>query len=783
MRKRSEQVSIIYFLLQRPSVVIGIILTVLAVLFLLSPREQSQEVLAPFTDAAQVLFGREKSVGQSFVPLPGIREVRMPIGRDEGAKGPLILHIRHEYFGDDVRAAIVFEPEAESEDVVFTFPPIHKVDSPLLWVLEAPHGPHNAYWVYRELDASAFTEGTAFVVGNKVTGNYAFAQVGIDRTYRRVGLQLIENLTPWEKQSVAIFVVAAVSFGLFGRKLRLYTLPTAAWIGVLMIVTVVFHVWRSHNAPVIIDEGAYLQDAFQTGRNLLPFRDFLTKGPIYVVLLKIWREVAPDVLVGWRLLSALSWAGVVGFSALLARRFGLTPSVQVIAAALLALLPGVVSASTPLLLQVVSTLFAVMAVLVLLKGAQGNRPWFVGSGGLLMAIGYLTRSSTVAVAVAGAVLLLLFSQRRWRDVAVYVMSGVAAMALVSGVALLVMGPEKVSVMLNIEAVTVGRLQTENVGGVEPVIRWVTIAATVLWRAGSWILAGIVWLPILLLGRIKNGALKWLGIGVWVVVLGVSIYHLVDIGYGLPRPLPLTRFVMLITVFGVPGWWLLQLLQSRAPDTAMRIGWKWVFVCVSWLTALVLLYRGWGMFRPGYIVEFLPPAAILAAVALAQGIPQLFRRTSAQAVLVGLLAASWWQGIGVVVNYPISGTITPESVGEMTHLLQKRVPPEEEIFTAQPVVTAAAKRKIVAGYSHPGWIRAARLGGVPQELRKIYFAEDEEITRWLQGEVRFVVTDERTSEIYFDDFPERQKILQEQFELIGEVPNDLTEEPFRLYRRK
>lgn len=775
--------SMVNFLRQRPLVVIGIILTVLAVLFLLSPREQSQEVLAPFTDSAKMTFGREKSVGQSFVPLPGMREVRMPIGRNEGAKGPLILHIRRDYFGEDIRAAVVFEPPAESEDIIFTFPPIRKVASPLMWVLEAPHGPHNAYWVYRELDASAYPTGTAFITGKTVAGNYGFTQIGIDRTYRRVGYQIVESLTPWEWQSLGVFMVAALCFAVFARRLRPYFSSASGWVGVLMVLTLVFHVWRSHTAPVIIDEGAYLQDAVQTSAHFLPFRDFLTKGPIYIVLLKIWREVAPDVLVGWRLLSALSWAGVVGLSAILARRVGLPARVQLITAALLALLPGVVSASTPLLLQVVSTLFAVVAAAALLKGAQENRPLFVGLGSLLMTVGYLTRSSTVAAAIAGAVLLFLFSHRRWRDVGVYITSGVAAMALVSGAALLLMEPEKVSVMLNIEAVTVGKLQTANVGGVEPVIRWVTEASTVLWRAGGWILAGIVWLPFLLLSRIKNGALRWLGIGVWAAVLGISIYHLIDIGYGLPGPLPLTRFTMLAIVFGIPGWWLLQLLQSHVSNPVLGVGWKWAGVCVAWLTALVLLYRGWGIFRPGYIVEFLPPAAILAAVGLAQGIPQLFRRTAAQAVLAGLLAASWWQGVNVVLHHPISGTITPEAVQEMTHILQKHVPAEEEIFTAQPVVTAAAKRKIIRGYAHPGWIRAARLGGVPESLRKIYFAEDDEITRWLEHEVRFVVTDERTSEIYFDDFPERQKILREQFEVVSEVANDLTEEPLRLYRRK
>lgn len=781
------------WLARHPLIFIGGVVVALAILGMLSPVPQREEALAPSDERARVYFGERESVGQMFQPLPNLQEVRVQVGGQGDLRGPLILHLREDYFGQDIRTAIVFSLDPESENAVFRlqslggqsttfrFDPLSQPLARLIWVLEAPNGPRRGYWVYREQDASAYPAGTALLAGKEVFGNFAFTQVGSQPAYREWKQYMTASIEKWEWQSLSLFVVAAAGFAILSPYLKGLSLSPAHWVVTLMILTLVLHVWRSFSAPVIIDEGAYLQDAFQSRSNFLPFRDFLTKGPVYVLLLKIWRALVPDVLAGWRLLSAISWVAVVGVGALLARRFSLPGSVQVAAAALLALLPGVVSASTPLLLQVTSTLFAVLAIVSLLTGAQeGRRSWVV-LGSLLMMAGYLTRASTIAAGVAGVVVLLLFSQRRWRDLAVYLAVGVTAIAVISGLALLVMDQDKVAIMLNIEAITVGKIQTANVGGVEPVIRWVTEASTVLWRAGSWVLAGIVWLP-LLLSR-SRGVLQWILTGLWVAIVAISIYHLIDIDYGLPRALPVTRFTMLGIVFGIPGLWLLKSFLFPVVSTPSRVGWKWIAVCVSWLVALVLLYRGWGIFRPSYVVEFLPPAAMLAAVGLVWGLRELFQRSAAHAVLAGLVLMSWWQGVGVVFHYPISGTMTPRAIEEMTYLLQREVPAEEEIFTAQPAVTAAAKRKIIRGYAHPGWIRAARLGGVPDSLRKIYFAEDGEITRWLQNEVRFVVTDERTSEIYFDDFSERQKILLEKFELIGEVQNELTEEPFRLYRRR
>lgn len=763
----------------------------LALLALLAPVERQQQALAPESEGARVYFGAGESIGQAFRPLPSVEEIRVPVGKTDGTSGPLILHLRAEYFGEDIRSAAIFTPDPDTENVVFRFESLPRPPEKLLWVLEAPHGPRKAYWVYHEQDASAFPDGSAWLSGRELRGNVAFTQAG-QWTQLRAGATLaFLSAQRWELQSLGIFLVGTLLFLSFAGRVKVSRVSGRMWVGGLMFATILLHAWLAARLPLIIDEGAYLQDAAQTTGTFWPLRDFLTKGPAYVLLLKLWQALVPDTLTAWRLFSALSWAGVIGSGVLLARRFGFSRLAQLFLGGMLALLPGVLSPTSLLLLQVTSTLFATLALLSLAKGAQEKRWKFLAAGALLMTLGYLTRSSTVAAGLAGAVLVWVVTPGRlseWRPrlraVGIYIGTGLLLMAAVGGAALFAMGPEKTVVMFNLEAFTIGKLQAAQAGPAEPIVRWFTQAMQILWLGGSWLLAGIVALPLLLVRRLP-GWTRLLALGFCSVVAVNMFYHLSDMGYLLPGVLLPTRITMLMIVFGIPLGWLLYSLtaEKKGDDTIASAFWPWFFVCGVWLAGLVILYRGWGAYRAQYVVEFLPPLALLSAAVLAEGWQALGRRPLWQAALVGLFLASWWQGMSLLITRPVSGTVTQEAIREVAGLVTREVPVGEEIFTAQPIVTAASGRPIVAGYSHPGWILYARLRKVPESLRQIYFAEPEEITRWLEEEIDYVVTEPRTNEVYFDYSPERQAILQEKFELVGEVPNDLTEEPFRLYRRR
>lgn len=748
-----------------------------------APVERREDILAPQVDSARMFFGGGQSVGQLFQPIAGLHELIFRVGRRSELSGPLILHLRKEYFGEDVRSAVVFELEPNSENVIFEFDHFEETTDPLLWILEAPHSLPQGYWVYREQDAAAFSEGKAFFSGREISGNYAFSQVGSQPAYSDWNSMIATNLRSFEVESLILFVLVLVLgvSGVFPGTYFRSSLNT--WLLVFVAGSLVFHVWMARQLPAIIDEGAYVQDGIQATVSFWPLRDYLTKGPVYVLLLKVWHSIVPHSLEAWRLFSIGAWAGTVLLIAYLARLWGMDKKIQLIAAGLLAFSPGIVAVTTPLLLQVVSTFFAVLAIFLLLKGSRENRVWLVAIAGVVMTLGYLTRSSTVAAGLAGLVLVLLQSRNRWRMGLIYMLSGLISLVSVVVFALATMGVVRTAVLFNLEAVVVGQIQTEMAGGVEPLIRWLTQSSIVLWRGGAAVLAGIVALPFLLTQRFSR-LVRVIFAGIWTAVLAVMIYHLRDLGWGLPGAFLITRIFMLVGVFGVPLVALIvPLQQPRLVLGRNYLPWHMLVTCLVWLTALTMLYRGWGIFRATYIVEFLPPAVMMAAVGvdLLVGVLQT-RRVLAWGV-VALHVAIFWQGLTLMVSHPVSGTMTPEAVKQGGQLIDRFVPMGEEIFTAQPMLTSIAHRPIFRGYSHPGWIRAARVGGLPEHLRSVYFADDTEITTVFENEVKFVVTDQRTNEIYFNDFPERQRILQEDFELLGEVSNDLTEEPFRLYRRR
>ena len=138
---------------------------------------------------------------------------------------------------------------------------------------------------------------------------------------------------------------------------------------------------------------------------------------------------------------------------------------------------------------------------------------------------------------------------------------------------------------------------------------------------------------------------------------------------------------------------------------------------------------------------------------------------------------------MAVNYPHTGTLDQRSVRAIVAAVQQYVPEDEVIFTAQPLITALSQREIAFAYTHPGWYRDEYLGKLSPQLRSLYFADPEVITEYLRTDARFVLTDRRTNDVYFEFYPERQLLLQTEFELVAEVDNPLTEESLKLFVRR
>lgn len=765
------------------------LLSLLGLLWLSGPIASEQRISAPDGDNDRVRFGGQGSVGQLFVPEGSLKQLRIRFGAVPDATGRLTLRIRSDYAGSDLRTASSALPKDGAEHITFTFKPINPPSDQLVWILEAPDSQPKSVWVYHETDAAAYPKGTALVNGQATDADFGFTA-----SYQKARFTTLAqrewNLETWEKQSVvfAVVVVAvACLLGLLGYMPQNW--PVTRLAVLLAGLTIILHALLASRLPVINDEGAYIQDVLQTKLAFLPVRDFLTKGLLYFAFLKIWQIVTgPESILSWRLFSAVTWAGAVVLSLAITRDLNFSRRAQVITGTLFAVCPAAVALTTPLLLQPLSITLALLAVWIVLRACRsGERALFI-AGAMIMTSAYLVRSSSAVVALVGALIILFRAPRRWQALVWYVGVGLSTFGLVVLASLAVMGAKHTAILLNFEALLISSQRAAAVPATvsEPVFRQLVGAAQTLWRTGPLLLTGLFLAPALYINR--KGRLLAAAMAVVIAVcLGIVLFHLNDTQFLLPGDWPLVRATIITLLLGLPASAvLIRLTASQAPPLPAK-SWQLLCLIAAWVVLLAALYNRWGKFQQVYLTEFLPPLIFCAAWSLDQlwrlfsALPFEWFRRAAAAATSAVIIASLYQGWIIANEHRFAGTMTQDSLEHIVAAVQAIVPPNEPIFTAQPTVTALSQRPIVFGYSHPGWYLYEQLGTVPTELRRLMFVEPPIVTEYLRSEAQFVLTDRRTDEVYFTGYPERQTILENQFELVAEVKNELSD-PFRLYRR-
>lgn len=763
----------------------------LLVSWLLAPVAQEQAILAPQGSQNRYMFGGTKTIGQLFTPPVGLASVTIPLGTDRVPNGPLILHIRASYFGEDIRTSTVFSLHDEGQNLVFSFTPIVRPSETMMWVLEAPHSPLNSVWVFRELDATAYPEGQAFTNNKKLAGNFGFTLTDYDIQAETLFQQLM-TAKPWEKYSL-VFGFAGAILVVFILRLKpsLFTQFHGYWVAAIAVLSVIAHSFFISNMPVINDEGAYAQDALQTTFSFWPLHHFLTKGPLYIFALKLWFLLTPHTILFWRLFSVLCWGATVLLATVFAKSLGFRRQGQMITALAVGLTPLSLVLSTPLLLQVASTATVMLGLWFLSRARHSDDTNLVILGAVVMVAAYFIRASSLIALVMGVVFLFLFSERKiFRKMMVY--CGVCA-AIFIGVFLLLtalIGYKQTMVVFNFEAYLIAQQRTQMATQSEPYIRQLTQQAALVWQAAPPLIMGLFLAPIVALRRRSLLLYAFLGIALISLFTQVS-FNLIDMNYLLPGTFPVMRFTILLLVFMIPLlWFTIQILYVYNTTLPIpRTSLKAFFFVALWLVLLTVLYDHWGRFRESYWVEFIVPLSLLLAWAFEDigkvwnRIAPSWQRPLAHIVLYGLIGASTIQGIFLLREHPPTGNMSADSLYAIAQIIQKEVPEGEELFTAQPTVTAVAQRPIVLGYSHPGWYREERFGTVSPELRALFFIEPAELTEYFKTSVQYVLFERRTAEVYFDGYPDRQKILKNDFVEIARVENEALGEPFIIYKRR
>ncbi|MEX0650114.1 MAG: hypothetical protein WD200_03870 [Candidatus Andersenbacteria bacterium] len=791
--KTAARLLLITRYLQRHSrLLVLTILIGLGLTYLFSPIPVSHTIPAAPNQKAGISFGDTRTVGQSFIAVPGLKSLTIPLEILVEDSGPILLHIREGLDGEDLRVIPMFAPQ--SGEAKFSFEPLHG-NRKLTWILEAPHNADKTVVVYREIDDNAYIQGDAYVKAVVISGNYAFSMNGSQarilnfistRPWTHVDPEQVWLNLAGGRYFVQGFFVALALMAVY-RLVRRPAVRVRRVVYISALLALLFHFWSANIFPLNNDEGAYLQDAVQTNVHNVPIADFLTKGPVYIYLLKMWQIIVPDSILWLRTLSAIAWSAVILLFDVFLRRNRVTPLLRGITAALLALSPAAVVLTTPLLLQVVSTMFVVGGLAALATGSSKKNQYYIALAGALMVIAYLTRASSAVGIFMGLLYLLLFN-RSWRNVATYVISGLVITAGIVFASLGTIGQTKTAILFNIEALTIAgeRQAVASEHTEEPILRSIAENARVLWKSSPWLILGVLLIPLFTV-HYRNAWTRRIVLIIWSAGVFMFFWHAHDMAYLLPTGSPL--IIIATSLATVVVYIVALVLRILGDQENNDYETRWIAFWGIWVGLLILLYGSWGNFVQNYLVEFLPPLTIMAAMSLT-GFVRVVRnatrtpgRMLAYFSLLWLVSLSYLLSWNLALKYPHAGDIEHDEIAQVSQAIQRFVPENEPIFTAQSAFTALADREIMFSYSHSGWYLYEAEGEVSTELRKVYFQDPENITEFLDSQVNFVLTDRRTNEVYFNGYSQRQEILASRFEPVFTLNAAQTDDDYILHRRR
>lgn len=758
---------------------------------LLVPVEYKRDVLAPQGEGDRTYFGGSVVISQEFVPHPGISEIHIPLGSTINPNGPLILHIRENYDSEDILTVPLF---SFSEEVAsFHFDPIWFVPEKLVWIIEAPHVPAKSFWTYREQDPNAFTEGRAYQNKRILRGNMGFSEVWhyprAAEFFARISVSS-STFASWEYASVIAGVIGLAVYVLLKR----FSVQERALVLIFIVVGAGLHVWLGLTTPVIIDEGAYIQDVLQSSLDLLPFRDFLTKGPLYLFVLWLWSFIVPNTVVAWRLFSVLFWAAGGWFFWKFLIELNLRQKSRIFALFAYNLIPAAVALTTPLLLQTASVAISMLGLFFAIRAAKRGSWQFAVLAAVVFALAFFVRITVVIPAFIAFCFYFLFAERgmKVKLAATYVGAGLALFGVVFVGALATIGLSKTAIFTNMEAFLISQNRQEIIRANapdDPIIRMLIIEARLFWRAGVLLLAPLLVLPAMLVYRSRLVQAMAIMVGIFLTASTIA-FHLHDTNFLLPKTLFSSIFLIVSLFFVAPFITAVAALFYGEKGAIKKYwnNWQTLLLIFAWLGMTVFAYSQWGRFRQSYLTEFIPQLAIIFGVGL-DFVLRLWKKIEPKwlsGAFIGLLillgSMSVYQGYVIARLYPHTGTVDQASLVKIVGLISRNVPRKEMIFTAQPVATAFAGRAIMFGYAHPGWYREARFGTISEDLRDLLFKKPEIITEYLRNDVNFVLMESRTNEIYFDGYPERTEILQEQFTAIDSIKNEMVGDTYTLYKR-
>lgn len=787
-------------------------------------------------------FGERRVLGQTFIaPADRLAEIhvalRPPFPPDAF---PIFFHLRHgRYATRDIRTVVLQASDVDAAGLLrVRFLPVPKsAGRTYIFVLEAPRAQRGALAAFRQIDSSIYERGHLLFqdTGEVRQGDLEFALFSrqpritfLWQSYRNLPTAPTTALLPpflthqafhptlSRAGGIGVLVTAgfAAALALLRHPPRRPKLLTI--IGLLMGTHILLHAPFLLPYPGVNDEGSYLMDIQNLRAGYWPFRDTLAKGPLFLLLLAPVALFLPHTLLPARLLVAGISSLEIPLLYALGRELG-GRTVGLLAATAWALSPVSIAQTSQLFLQPFSIPLVTGALLVLLRqpkqvsAAPPSRARLLRTifppavrAGILLALAYLTRTSSLAF-VAPALLLCFLRQPRLSSGIRQAGLTLLGMSVTLGSIVLLMlptlGPSRAAVMFNLEAFLIG--QVRGAGGTPgaphllpppEILERFTAYGAVLFRTGMplvlpWLAAVAGYATRLLRLPAAVGGALFLGLALPLLqrVYAANFFLAGDLTLLGPALQLLTT--VLVLLLGVALWWP-RLSHREEPRRALR---QWVVVGGAWL-ALLLMYTFFGRFRQQYHAEFLPSYILGSALFLTPLLSPVTREVRGanwRSLLRPVVGLALLVTIATTLAFsftpnrlqPHTGSIPHRTALDVARVLREHSAPREEILTAQALFTFYADRFLPFGASHPGWYLEERAGTVPPDLRRLFLPDKADLRRYVQERpIRLIAIDRRTREVYFSYDPDMQRILEREFRLLSTVENPREERPVEIWIR-
>lgn len=549
--------------------------------------------------------------------------------------------------------------------------------------------------------------------------------------------------------------------------------------------------------PATNDEGTILYDVQRALSSNEPWRlAGGAKGPLALLLLAPVVRGADDPLAAARLLvSGLAALEAVLLGLLAWRLWG--ERAGVLAALLYAVTPAVLAQTTHVFLQPFALPFATAGLVLLARPPARRRVLLALGAGALLGLAFLARFTALAFLPLGMLLALTWGAVQWPIRLRHAVLVVGGFTIVIGLVSLFLWPrlgrEKTLDVLGAQGIVVGQ-QRAGHGQSTPGLNVLRTAVANFQLPAA----------LKLMSAALRGALPVLVLAAaWLLIAVADLL-------ALPRAVPavgLLVLAMLLASVLTPADLTPQLLAARAPlvggaqlltalagaatffsaRAARRAVTRDLLFFGVGLLLFAVGYANFGRFRQHYHAEFLVFYALAAAAFLAQLLaarpPARWAATLTRSGVFLLTGGLLGLSLPVARAHPHVGNLPLDVVRTVAEDLRQRVPPGEEVFTAQVLFPAVARRGVPYDIAHPGWYREEALGGIPPALRARYYPDRDTLRRSLdERPVRVAVIERRTRETFLEFDSSLQDLLTAKYELVRTIENPLLE-PVEIWERR